>query len=329
MRVLTVVLCAALLAACGSSNDADDANTGTTAIESTGGKVTLGVNSYLWHASLDTLSFMPLASADPFGGVIITDWYSAPDAPNERLKVTIYILDRSLRADGLKIAVFRQTAWRRLGRRRRSTPTRRTQARRCDPDARPRASPRDRRLGQASVQSAVRPARFGLPRQRGSERRSMMARYNAKESEKTLAGGLGRAQRFRHAERFRHGPNAMCWRCSPIRRGASIWAMCATTRWAMCIARFRRAQGFNVLHPMGWDAFGLPAENAARDKGVNPRDWTYANIAAMREQLKTMGLSIDWTPRIRHLRSGLLSPAAEAVPGFLSRPVSSIAAKPM
>ena len=52
---------------------------------------------------------MPLASADPFGGVIITDWYVAPAAPDERLKVTIYIMDRNLRADGLKVVVFRQT----------------------------------------------------------------------------------------------------------------------------------------------------------------------------------------------------------------------------
>ena len=109
MRALTVVLCAMLLTACGSSSSSDDAQTGATAIESGSGKVTLGVNSFLWHASLDTLAFMPLASADPFGGVIITDWYSAPDDANERMKVTVYILDRRLRADGLKIAVFRQT----------------------------------------------------------------------------------------------------------------------------------------------------------------------------------------------------------------------------
>jgi hypothetical protein len=67
------------------------------------------VNSYLWRASLDTISFLPLSTADPFGGVIITDWYSPPDAPEERFKVTVYILDRELRADGLRVAVFRQT----------------------------------------------------------------------------------------------------------------------------------------------------------------------------------------------------------------------------
>jgi hypothetical protein len=73
-----------------------------------GGGGGIGVNSFLWRASLDTLSFLPLASADPFGGVIITDWYSPPETPEERFKLTVYILDRRLRADGLKISVFRQ-----------------------------------------------------------------------------------------------------------------------------------------------------------------------------------------------------------------------------
>lgn len=74
--------------------------------DSSGGGI--GVNSFLWRASLDTVSFMPLASADPFGGVIITDWYSPPEAPQERFKVNIFILDRQLRSDGLRAAVFHQ-----------------------------------------------------------------------------------------------------------------------------------------------------------------------------------------------------------------------------
>jgi hypothetical protein len=68
----------------------------------------IGVNSFLWRASLDSISFMPLSSADPFGGVIITDWYSPPETPDERFKLNIYILGRQLRADGIKAAVFRQ-----------------------------------------------------------------------------------------------------------------------------------------------------------------------------------------------------------------------------
>jgi hypothetical protein len=76
--------------------------------DQSGGPAGIGVNTYLWRASLDTVSFMPLASADPFGGVIITDWYSPPDTPNERFKVNIFILDRQLRADGIRAAVFRQ-----------------------------------------------------------------------------------------------------------------------------------------------------------------------------------------------------------------------------
>lgn len=68
----------------------------------------LGVNGFLWRASLDTVSFMPIASVDPFGGVILTDWYSAPDAPKERMKVNIIIRDRELTANGVKASVFRQ-----------------------------------------------------------------------------------------------------------------------------------------------------------------------------------------------------------------------------
>jgi hypothetical protein len=68
----------------------------------------LGVNAYLWRATLDTLSFMPLSSADPFGGVVITDWYSPPGVTGERFRATAYILGRQLRSDGVRVVVFRQ-----------------------------------------------------------------------------------------------------------------------------------------------------------------------------------------------------------------------------
>lgn len=80
----------------GKKDRADDGSTG------------IGVNSFLWRASLDTISFMPLASADPFGGVIITDWYSSQDRPDERFKVNVFILDKQLVSNGLKVKVFRQ-----------------------------------------------------------------------------------------------------------------------------------------------------------------------------------------------------------------------------
>lgn len=67
------------------------------------------VNSYLWRAALDTVSFMPLASADPFGGVILTDWYTDPATPNERSKLNVFILGRELKADGIRVKAFRQT----------------------------------------------------------------------------------------------------------------------------------------------------------------------------------------------------------------------------
>lgn len=95
------------LSACGSVPNPFGGNSAK--VRSSGDNAAaIGVNGYLWRATLDTLSFMPLQSADPYGGVIVTDWYTNPEKPDERFKCTVYILDSRLRADGLNVAVFKQ-----------------------------------------------------------------------------------------------------------------------------------------------------------------------------------------------------------------------------
>jgi len=90
------------LAGCGGGRDRPEADL-------SGAQVTsIGVNSYLWRASLETLSFMPLTQTDSAGGVIVTDWYANPQAQNERMKVSVSILDQALRADALRVAASRQ-----------------------------------------------------------------------------------------------------------------------------------------------------------------------------------------------------------------------------
>ncbi|MES2984290.1 MAG: DUF3576 domain-containing protein [Pseudomonadota bacterium] len=138
--VLTVFACLFALSACGVKQDENQSYPktekdqrrerlgkltgedglqigGDSAKDKDAGKNPLGVNSFLWRATLDTLAFLPIAQADPFGGVILTDWYEDPDAPGERYKLNVLILDRQLRADSLKITTFRQKkdkagAWR-------------------------------------------------------------------------------------------------------------------------------------------------------------------------------------------------------------------------
>jgi len=101
-RVLLLGALGLGLAACGGGNDRPEADIAAAQVTS------IGVNSYLWRASLETLSFMPLTQADSAGGVLITDWYSNPDNPNERMKISVSILDQDLRADALRVAATRQ-----------------------------------------------------------------------------------------------------------------------------------------------------------------------------------------------------------------------------
>ena len=103
-RTAAVVAAAALLASCGGGGGRPKADLAASKV------TTIGVNSYLWRASLETLSFMPLVQTDSNGGVIVTDWYANPSNPGERVKVTVSILDQDLRADALRVAASRQTA---------------------------------------------------------------------------------------------------------------------------------------------------------------------------------------------------------------------------
>ena len=113
-RLAAAAVSVAALASLGGCNifGSGTAHSAPTTAESNGGRDEtggIGVNSYLWRASLETVNFMPLASADPWGGVIVTDWYANPAKPDERFKVTVYILDTRLRADGVSCAVFKET----------------------------------------------------------------------------------------------------------------------------------------------------------------------------------------------------------------------------
>ena len=124
-----------------------------------------------------------------------------------------------------------------------------------------------------------------------------MARYNAKTTEAKWQAAWAEAKTFEATEDASDASREKYYVLEMFPYPSGRIHMGHVRNYAMgdVVARYKRARGFNVLHPMGWDAFGLPAENAALEKQVHPAKWTYENIANMRSQLQSMGLSLDWS----------------------------------
>jgi hypothetical protein len=247
--------------------------------------VTVEVNRYLWQASLEILDFMPIEAADPFSGVI-SFGYGTPPGGSQSYRATVFVTDP--RAGGA-LAPRGAAVPQRRRRPRDGAPDRGR-----DPDPRasashPRRSPIDPSSWPRKHAPGPVPGVFVHPEGKLRCPATTPRRWNRNGK------GLGRGRNVSCAQRTGDKPKYYVLEMFPYPSGRIHIGHVRNYTMGDVIARYKKATGHNVLHPMGFDAFGMPAENAAMENGGHPADWTYANIDTMVAQMKPLGFGLDWS----------------------------------
>ena len=256
-----------------------------------GNSVGLPINALLWRASLDIMSTIPLDDVDTFGGTIVTEWYQLKKTSDERIKMTAFVLDRELRADGIRVIVYVQ---KRIGNSWQDSGTDSEMGKQIEDLILTRAR-EIRASGYIETTNQTLSSKPAVVFPLNGE--FMMVPFSPSVLEAKWQAIWDKEQCFKtniDVGREKYYVLEMF----PYPSGRIHMGHVRNYALGDVVARFKRAKGFNVLHPMGWDAFGLPAENAAIERGIHPGKWTIENISAMRAQLKTMGLSYDWDREI-------------------------------